>query len=225
MIHSIKMGIAALIAAFMMSGCTAMQLGTTFMGFDEDTQNAYAGMMDIVSETGDPAQAMMKEWLITDPELTEEDVFSELTDLAGDYNMRFVGEKDMFRLIEAENPTPDKVVHARIGEFCSLSIAKEMMNHSRFYGGFMPCRIIYVEYGDGRRYLISMDMTLALYGGTDAKPISPELMAKMEAVKVAMEEIPIKAAGYDNQEEADKAMIKYYTDNGITNERMPVIKE
>ena len=225
MIHSIKMSIAALIAAFMMSGCTAMQLGTTFMGFDEDTQNAYAGMMDIVSETGDPAQAMMKEWLITDPELTEEDVFSELTDLAGDYNMRFVGEKDMFRLIEAENPTPDKVVHARIGEFCSLSIAKEMMNHSRFYGGFMPCRIIYVEYGDGRRYLISMDMTLALYGGTDAKPISPELMAKMEAVKVAMEEIPIKAAGYDTQEEADKAMIKYYTDNGITNERMPVIKE
>ena len=225
MIHSIKMSIAALIAAFMMSGCTAMQLGTTFMGFDEDTQNAYAGMMDIVSETGDPAQAMMKEWLITDPELTEEDVFSELTDLAGDYNMRFVGEKDMFRLIEAENPTPDKVVHARIGEFCSLSIAKEMMNHSRFYGGFMPCRIIYVEYGDGRRYLISMDMTLALYGGTDAKPINAALFEQMKDVMVAMEGIPMKAAGYDNQEEADKAMIKYYTDNGITNERMPVIKE
>ena len=225
MIHSIKMSIAALIAAFMMSGCTAMQLGTTFMGFDEDTQNAYAGMMDVVSETGDPAQAMMKEWLITDPELTEEDVFSELTDLAGEYNMRFVGEKDMFRLIEAENPTPDKVVHARIGEFCSLSIAKEMMNHSRFYGGFMPCRVIYVEYGDGRRYLISMDMTLALYGGTDAKPIDPKLMDQMKDVMTAMEEIPMKAAGYDTQEEADKAMIKYYTDNGITTERMPVIKE
>ncbi|MEN8146732.1 MAG: DUF302 domain-containing protein [Campylobacterota bacterium] len=223
--HNIKMGIAALIAAFMMSGCTAMQLGTTFMGFDEDTQNAYAGMMDTVSETGDPAQAMMREWLITDPELTEEDVFDEMKDLAGEYNMRYVGEKDMFRLIEAENPTPEKVVHARIAEFCSLSIAKEMMNHSRFYGGFMPCRVIYVEYGDGRRYLVSMDMTLALYGGTDAKPIAPELMDKMKDVMVAMEEIPMKAAGYDDQLEADKAMIKYYTDNGFTNERMPVIEE
>lgn len=227
MIHSIKMGIAASIAAFMMSGCTAMSLGTTFMGFDEDTQNAYAGMMDTVKETGDPAQAMMREWLITDPEITEEDVFDELKDLAGEYNMRFVGEKNMFVLTEAEktNPFPTQVVHARIAEFCSLSIAKKMMDHSRFYGGFMPCRIIYLEYADGRRYLISMDMTLALYGGTDAKPINPKLMDQMKDVMVAMEGIPMKAAGYDDQEEADKAMIKYYTDNGITHERMPVIEE
>ena len=224
MIHSIKMSIAALIAAFVMSGCTAMSLGTTFMGFDEDTQNAYAGMMDIVKETGDPAQAMMKEWLITDPDLSEEDIFDEMKDLAGEYNMRFVGEKNMFRLTEAENPTPDKVVHARIAEFCSLSIAKKMLNHSRFFGGFMPCRVILVEYGDGRRYLVSMDMTLAIYGGTDAKPIDPELFAQMKDVMVAMEEIPMKAAGYDTQKEADDAMIKFYKENGV-NERMPIIEE
>ena len=216
--------LVALMTTFIMSGCTAMNLGVTFMGFDEDTQKAYAGMMDVVNETGDPAQAMMKEWLITDAELTEEDIFDEMKDLAGEYNMRFVGEKNMYRLVESENPTPEKVVHARIAEFCSLSIAKEMNNHSRFYGGFMPCRVIFVEYGDGRRYLISMDMTLALYGGTDAKPINPGLMEKMQAVMVAMEEIPLKAAGYDEQIEADKAMIKYYTEHGI-NERMPVIEE
>ncbi len=99
-----------------------------------------------------------------------------------------------------------------------------MLDHSRFYGGFMPCRVIYVEYGDGRRYLISMDMTLALYGGTDVKPISSELMADMENVKTAMEQIPLKAAGYDTQLEADKAMIKYYTEKGIK-ERMPTIKK
>ena len=223
--NKIVMGIAALMAAFMMSGCTAMKLGTTFMGFDEDTQKAYAGMMDIVSETGDPAQAMMKEWLITDDELTNEDIIDEMKDLAGEYNMRFVGEKDMFRLIEAENPTPDKVVHARIAEFCSLSIAKKMLNHSRFFGGFMPCRVIYVEYGDGRRYLVSMDMTLAIYGGTDAKPINPELFAQMRDVMTAMEEIPMKAAGYDEQAEADKAMIDYYAEHGITNERLPAVAE
>jgi len=216
---TIVMSVAAIITAFIMSGCTAMKLGTTFMGFSQDAQKAYAGMMDIVSETGDPAQAMMKEWLITDDDLTEEDIFDEMKDLAGEYNMRFVGEKDMFRLIEAENPTPEKVVHARIAEFCSLSIAKKMLNHSRYFGGFMPCRVIYVEYGDGRRYLVSMDMTLAIYGGTDAKPLSPELFAQMKAVKTAMEEIPMKASGYEDQEEANKAMADYYAEHGI-NERI-----
>jgi hypothetical protein len=58
----------------------------------------------------------------------------------------------------------------------------------------MPCRVLYVEYGDGRRYLITMDMTLALYGGTDKKPINPDLFADMLNVKKAMEEIPRMAA-------------------------------
>lgn len=137
------MSIAALMTAFIMSGCTAMKLGTTFMGFSPDTQKAYADMMDIVSETGDPGQAMMREWLITDDDLTEEDIFNEMKDLAGEYNMRFVGEKNMFRLIEAENPTPEKVVHARVGEFCSLSIAKKNVKSFSFFWWFhaMSCNL------------------------------------------------------------------------------------
>ena len=131
-----------------------------------------------------------------------------MKDLAGEYNMRYVGEKDMFRLLDVEIeayekagiPKSEQVVHARIGEFCSLIIAKKMLNHSRFYGGFMPCRIMYVEYGDGRRYLVSMDMALAIYGGTDKKPIEPGLFEDMLAVKKAMEEIPAIAAGYDIEE-------------------------
>ena len=201
---TIVVGVTAFMLAFMMSGCTAMKLGVKFMGFSPETQEAYAGMMDVVSETGDPAQAMMKEWQIVDKDLTEEAIFEDMKSLAGDYNMRFVGEKNMFRLTEAENPTPEKVVHARIAEFCSLSVAKKMLDHSRYYGGFMPCRILYVEYGDGRRYLISMNMTLALYGGTDKKPINPELMADMKNVKKAIEEIPAIAAGYDVEKAAKK---------------------
>ncbi len=190
-----------LLAAFMMSGCTMTKMGVAYMGFPSKTQDAYAEMMAKLSETGDPAQAMMKEWEITDPELKEEDIFDEMKELAGEYNMRFVGEKNMFRLTEAENPTPEKVVHARIAEFCSLSIAKKMLNHSRYYGGFMPCRVIYVEYGNGRRFLVSMDMTLAIYGGTDKKPIPKDLFDSMLDVKKAMEEIPAIAAGYDVEEE------------------------
>lgn len=47
----------------------------------------------------------------------------------------------------------------------------------------MPCRVVLVEYGDGRRYLVTMDMTLALYGGTDKKPINPDLFEDMLNVK------------------------------------------
>ncbi|WP_373036390.1 DUF302 domain-containing protein [Sulfurimonas sp.] len=196
----IVMMIATVFAAFTMSGCTMTKMGIAYMGFPSEAQEAYAEMMGKLSETGDPAQAMMKEWEITDKDLTEDDIFEDMKSLAGDYNMRFVGEKNMFRLTEAENPTPDKVVHARIAEFCSLSIAKKMLNHSRYYGGFMPCRVIYVEYGNGKRYLVSMDMTLAIYGGTDKKPIEASLLKDMINVKKAMEEIPTIAAGYDIDE-------------------------
>ena len=186
--------ISSVILAFTMSGCGAMKMGKIYtFDFSSETQDAYLVMMDKLSETGDPAQAMMLEWEVAD-DVSEEDVFEAFKEYAGEYNMRYVGEKNMFRIKDGK---PDQVVHARIGEFCSLSIAKKMLDHSRFYGGFMPCRIIYVEYGDGRRYLVSMDMTLALYGGTDKKPIPKELFDSMLEVKKAMEEIPQLAASGD----------------------------
>jgi len=190
MLKKILIGVSPILIAFMFSGCTMMKMGVTFMGFESKTQEAYAEMMGIIGETGDPAQAMMKERKVAD-DVTEEDVFEAMKEDADEYNRRFVGEKNMFR---SKDGKPDQVVHARIGEFCSLSIAKKMLDHSRYYGGFMPCRVMFVEYGNGDRYVISMDMTLALYGGTDKKPIDPELFQDMLDVKKAMEEIPAMAA-------------------------------
>ena len=174
----------------MFSGCTMMKMGVTFMGFKSETQEAYAKMMDSIGQTGDPAQAMMLEFEVKKG-LDEEEIFDSMKSLASEYNMLFVGEKNMFR---KQDGKPNEVVHARIAEFCALSIAKKMFNHSRYYGGFMPCRVVLVEYGDGRRYLVTMDMTLALYGGTDKKPIDPDLFEDMLNVKKAMEEIPRLAA-------------------------------
>jgi len=190
MLKKLTLGALALIATFALSGCTMMKMGTAYMGFPSETQDAYAEMMAKLDETGDPAQAMMLEFPVAD-DVSEEDVFDAMKEYAGEFNMRYVGEKNMFRI---KDPKPNQVAHARIGEFCSLSIAKKMLDHSRYYGGFMPCRVIFVEYGDGRRFLVTMDMTLALYGGTDKKPISPELFESMLEVKEAMEEIPRMAA-------------------------------
>lgn len=190
MVRKLGLGISAAVMAVMFSGCTMMKMGVTFMGFKSETQEAYAKMMDTIGETGDPAQAMMLEFPVKEG-LNEDDVFSAMKDYAQEFNMMFVGEKNMFRIKDAK---PNEVAHARIAEFCSLSIAKKMLNHSRYYGGFMPCRVIFVEYGDGRRYLVTMDMTLALYGGTDKKPIDKDLFNDMINVKKAMEEIPRMAA-------------------------------
>ena len=190
MIKRIILWMSTALIVTIFSGCTMMKMGTAYMGFPSEAQDAYADMMANLSKTGDPAQAMMKEWKVAD-DVSEEEVFEAMKEYADQYNMRYVGEKDMFRIKDGK---PDEVVHAKIGEFCSLSIAKKMLNHSRFYGGFMPCRVIFVEYGNGDRYLISMDMTLAIYGGTDKKPIDPDLFDDMLAVKKAMEEIPQMAA-------------------------------
>ncbi len=191
MLKKIVIALSPILMAAMFSGCSYMNMGKVFVfDFSGETRTAYADMMGVIGKTGDPAQAMMKEWKVAD-NVTEDDLFENMKELAENYNMRFVGEKNMYRIKDGK---PNEVVHARIGEFCSLSIAKKMLNHSRFYGGFMPCRVLYVEYGDGRRYLISMDMTLALYGGTSKKPIDPDLFADMLNVKKAMEEIPAKAA-------------------------------
>jgi len=191
MLKKLALGLAFLVATTMFSGCGAMKMGKIYtFDFSSETQDAYLDMMSKLEESGDPAQAMMREWKVAD-DVSEEDVFEALKEYAGEYNMRYVGEKNMFRI---KNPKPDEVAHARIGEFCSLTIAKKMLNHSRYYGGFMPCRVIYVEYGNGDRYLISMDMTLAIYGGTDKKPIPKDLFEDMLEVKRAMEEIPAMAA-------------------------------
>ena len=45
-----------------------------------------------------------------------------------------------------------------------------------------------------------------------------------EVFQRAMQEIPLKAAGYEDQAEADKAMIEYYKENGIK-DRLPTIAE
>ena len=191
MLKRVLIAISSVLIAFTMSGCSYMNMGKVFVwDFSGETRTAYAEMMGVIGETGDPAQAMMLEFKVAD-DVTEEDVFEAFKMYASEFNMRFVGEKNMFRI---ENGKPDEVVHARIGEFCSLSIAKKMLNHSRYYGGFMPCRVLYVEYGNGERYVVTMDMTLALYGGTDKKPIDPGLFQDMLAVKKAMEEIPRLAA-------------------------------
>lgn len=83
----------AVLTAFTMSGCGAMKMGKVYMfDFNSETQDAYLAMMSKLSETGDPAQAMMLEFEVN-KDIDEEELFDSMKSLASEYNMLFVGEK------------------------------------------------------------------------------------------------------------------------------------
>jgi uncharacterized protein (DUF302 family) len=188
MLKNLLASIGGLVVVAMIFG--GVMLGSKLSKLDSGAMPAYIAMFSSVLEYGDPARAMMKEFTVEE-DVSNEDVGESINALAEEYNMRITGDIKMFTNDDARGT---EVKHARIFSLCSLHIAKIFLNHSRSFGGFMPCRIILIEYGDGSRKLITMDLTLAISGGYTLPPKMSELANQ---VKVAMEEIPARAAKGD----------------------------
>jgi uncharacterized protein (DUF302 family) len=157
---------------------------------DKGAMPAYMNMFETVIKTGDPAEAMMKDFVVAE-DVSNEDVIESIKALAEEYNMRIVGDTKMFTIPDAK---PNEVKFVENVSLCSLYIAKKFLNHSRFFGGFMPCRIMLVEYGDGSRHLVTMDLELAIHGGAT---LPEEMMKLASEVQKAMVEIPERAAKGD----------------------------
>ncbi len=186
--------VATIAISLFTTGCATMHMGWTAMTgqgkLDKGAMTAYDNMFTEVVKNGDPAKAMMKEFEVAE-DVSGDDVKESITALTEEFNMRLTNYVKMFTL---ENAKDDEVKEARIYSLCSLPIAKKFLNHSRYFGGFMPCRIIYVEYGNGKKYLITMDLTLAIHGGY---PLEPEMLKLAKQVEKAMTEIPARAAKGD----------------------------
>jgi uncharacterized protein (DUF302 family) len=191
-----KLLTAAIAAGVMMlmSGCATAHMGWTAVTkshkLDDGAMPAFDKMFTKLTEYGDPARAMMKEWKVEEG-VSGDDVKESIAALTEEYNMRLTGYVKMYT---KEDAKPDEVAEARIWSLCNLTTAKVFLNYSRYYGGFMPCRIIYVKYGNGDAYLISMDMELAIYGGYT---LPKDMLDEAVKVKIAMEEIPERAAKGD----------------------------
>ncbi len=185
-----------IVAGFVLlgTGCSTMHMGWTAMTgqskLDDGAMKAYDDMFTSVVEYGDPARAMMNEYEVQE-DVSNEEVIESIKALAEEYNMRVVGDTKMFTIPDAK---PDEVKFVENVSLCSLYIAKKFLNHSRYFGGFMPCRIMLVEYGNGKRYLITMDLTLAIHGGY---PLPEEMLKLATQVDTAMREIPKRAAEAD----------------------------
>ena len=188
------LGLSALTIMLFMSGCSTMHMGWTAITgqhkLDDGAMKAYDDMFTSVVKDGDPAKAMMIEFKVAE-DVSGDDVKESITALTEEYNMRLTNYVKMFTKKDAK---PTEVKEARIYSLCSLPIAKTFLNHSRYFGGFMPCRIIYVQYGNGDAYLITMDLTLAIHGGY---PLPPKMLKLATTVETAMTEITKRAANGD----------------------------
>lgn len=159
-------------------------------GLDEGALPAYMKMFGEVLQNGDPAKAMMIEYKVN-ADVSNDAVAESVSALTEEYNMRLTGDIKMYTNNDA---APAEVKHARIFSLCNLTTAKVFLNYSRFYGGFMPCRIMLVEYGNGDRFLVTMNMDLAIYGGTT---LPPEMFKMASMVQEAMINVPKRAAKGD----------------------------
>lgn len=154
---------------------------------DSQALLTYSKMFNRVLETGDIAKGMVLEYEVNE-DVSDEEVALSINSLLGEYNMRLTGDINMFT---KEDALALEVKHARIFSLCSLTIAKKFLNYSHEFGGFMPCRIIMIELGNGKRFLYTMDFSLMIYGG---KLLPPELKKLGINVKNAMEGISSRAA-------------------------------
>jgi uncharacterized protein (DUF302 family) len=158
--------------------------------FSDETIPLYMEFMGKVLETGDAAKAMVLEYKVLE-DVSNEDVADSIKALAEEHNMILTGDTKMFTKKDA---IPTEVKHARIFSLCSLTIAKQFLNYSREFGGFMPCRIMLIEMGNGDRFLYSMDLKLMIYGGFKMEDKMFKLASKVD---FSMRDIAARAAEGD----------------------------
>ena len=184
----------SVLTVMLMSGCTTMgnmmSMAPAFAGLESNTQASYVKMLNVVDESGDAAKAMMIEVKIAD-DVSNDTAVDTIKAITEERNMMVTGDVKMYTKNDAKEK---EVKHARIISVCNLQTAKIFLNYSRYYGGFMPCRIMLIEYGNGERFLVTMDLTLAIYGG---KPLPPEMLKQALVVKETMEMLIARGAKGD----------------------------
>lgn len=156
---------------------------------DPQAFNTYKKLFYKVLETGDPAKGMIDRYEVTMEDDTDE-LVEVIKSLAEEYNLRVTGDTKMFTM-ENNKGKAGEVYKARNISMCAVPIAKRMLQYSMEFGGFMPCRIMIITMGDGKRYLLTMSLDLMMWGG---KTHPPEIQELVEEMRTALIEIPKRAA-------------------------------
>ncbi len=121
-----------------------------------------------------------------DPGVTREDAIDAMLSKAIELNMKLVGRQDVSKEIEARG---EKMPYLTIFQFCNPMDARAMVIHNPIYASYMPCRIALVEDGDGRDWLMMLNLDMLI----DSQLLAPELA--QTAIKVNQSMIDIMVAG------------------------------
>ena len=142
-----------------------LDLGTKFKqasSLDPEAMGLYMNMADIVLNTGNAAEGMIRKVKIDD-DVSNDDVLEALDALAIERGIKPVGDLPLSAEVEAR--TGKKQRYVRVLSYCNPSIAMKMVEFSKAYGAFLPCRIVIMEDANGHRWMYTMALELMISGG------------------------------------------------------------
>jgi len=122
----------------------------------------YMDMFDVVLKTGNSAEGMIRKAKVDD-DVSNEDLVEALNGMAIERGMKPVGDLPLSDEVEAR--TGEKQRYIRVLSYCSPQIAIKMVEFSKAYGAFLPCRIVIMEDEKGTRWLYTMSLDLMISGG------------------------------------------------------------
>jgi len=131
--------------------------------FDDKAMATYGDMATVLLETGNAAEATI--WKVPAAEgATREGIEEAMNFAANEHNFKNVGELPLSDQVTAM--TGESAPYMKIYLFCDPLVASRMVAYSDAYSAYLPCRITVLEDGEGKLWLITLNMDLMIHGGT-----------------------------------------------------------
>ena len=92
-------------------------------------------------------------------DVSVEDAIDSMTLRANMLNFKLVADLPLSEQVEAMGQDANFM---RILAFCDALIAKKMVEYNIIFAGFLPCRIAVLEDGEGRGWIVTMNMDMML---------------------------------------------------------------
>ncbi|MDZ7754408.1 MAG: DUF302 domain-containing protein [Gammaproteobacteria bacterium] len=115
-------------------------------------------------------------------DVSADDAIDALQSKAIALNMKFVAHQPLSKELEARGVDSGRL---EIFQFCNPSDAHKMVTHNIIFAAYMPCRIALVEDGDGRMWLMMMNLDMLI----NAAPLPPDVMEVAESVNDTLKAI------------------------------------
>jgi len=139
---------------------------------------------DATLEISDITQTVVK--MALEPGVDREDAITAMNDKAIDLDLKLVGQQFVSRVLEKQGV---KTPYLSIHQYCNPMDARLMIIANPIFSSYMPCRISMVEDGDGKTWLMMLNLDMLI----NSKLLPQEVIET--AVKVNQQMLDIMVAG------------------------------